>query len=347
MASNYDNTSNTTAQTVISVDQMINFAFSEAGRLPEEMTPENVNRARQAFWYILINLSNRGVNLWLLDYLVIGSKTQTRQYEMPVGTVDIREANYRLMTRPSTTSDNVYGAFNTVSLDLEYTIAAGASAEAFYEDGYRFLSAGFYCDTVGTTMNVEYSYDGITWAPMVTVTNGIVNQWGYTQIDGSPLAKWWRFRNPSNAQVKIRAFSLASVQQDIPLARLNRDSYFNLPNKDFLGERSLQYWFDRQVTPIMNVWPVPQDAFQAFMILIEMQPQDVGKLTNEIAVPDRWMPAMQAQLSHRVAKLLPGVDINRITMLKNDAIEATITAENEDRDKSPQYITPNISYYTR
>jgi len=161
------------------------------------------------------------------------------------------------------------------------------------------------------------------------------------------MAQFWRFRNASASSVTVRALSLASVQQDIPLARLNRDSYFNLPNKDFLSNRSLQYWFDRQVTPIINLWPVPQDYFQAFQFIVEMQPQDVGKLTNEIAVPDRWMPAMQKQLSAAVSKILPGVDETRIARLTLESKELTVTAEDEDRDRSPIYFAPNISYYTR
>lgn len=346
MASNYDNTSNTTAQTVITVDQMLSFAYSEAGKLAEELTPEYINRARQALWYILINLSNRGVNLWLLEYIVMGSSAQTRQYEMPRGTVDVREANYRLMTRPSTVTDSTAGAFDTNNVDLEYTIPAGGSATATY-NATRFLSAGFYSDTRNVTLNVEYSYDGITWEPVVTVTNSNANPWGYTQIDGSAQAVFWRFRNPSAAAIKVRALSLASVQQDIPMARLNRNDYYSLPNKDFMSTRALQYWFDRQVTPIINLWPVPQNAFQTFQFIVEMQPQDVGKLTNELAIPDRWVPAVQAQLSHRVAKILPGVDPARIDMLKRDAAEMTLTAEDEDRDKSPIYFRPNISYYTR
>ena len=347
MASNYSNTSNTTGQTTITVDQLISFAYKEAGKLSEELTPEYINAARQALWYILINLSNRGVNLWLLEYIVFGSLAQTREYTMPVGTVDVREANYRLMTRPSTTTDNVYGAFNTTSTEIDYPILAGASAQAYFEDGYRFLSAGFLSKDSGITLSVEYSFDNITWVPITTVTNGVINKWGYSQIDGSPLAKYWRFRNASASTVTVKALSLASVQQDVPIARLNRNDYFSLPNKDFLGQRSLQFWFDRQVTPVANMWPVPQDAFQAFQFVLEMQPQDVGRLTNEIAIPDRWVPAIQGQLSHRLSKLLPGIDPARIQMLKQDAAEATLAAEEEDRDKSPIYFRPNISYYTK
>jgi len=347
MASNYSNTSNTTAQTAVTVDDMIRFAYKEAGKLSEELTPEYINDIRLALWYILINLSNRGVNLWLLEYMVFGSEAQQREYTMPRGTVDVRVANYRQMTRPSTTTDNIFGAFNTTSTDVDYTIAAGDSAHAYYEDGYRFLSAGFYSKQQGVSLTVEYSYDDITWVTLGTVTNGVFNNWGYLQLDGSPLAKFWRFRNESASDIVVQALSLASVQQDIPLARLNRDSYFNLPNKDFQGNRGLQFWFDRQVTPIMNIWPVPQDAFQAFQLVVEMQPQDVGRLTNEIAVPDRWLPAMQKQLSAATAKLLPGIDEGRITRLSNEAKELTLTAEDEDRDKSPIYFQPNISYYTK
>ncbi len=347
MASNYDNTSNTTAMTTITVDQLISFAYKEAGKLSEELTPEYINAIRQALWYILINLSNRGVNLWLLEYVVFGSETQTRQYTMPRGTVDVREANYRLMTLPSATSDTANGVFNNNTLDDFYVIAAGGNAHATFTPADRFLSAGFYSDTSGVTLEIQYSYDDITWVSLGDVTNGTINNWGYKQIDGSPQAIFWRFKNNSASPITVRSLSLATVQQDIPLARLNRNDYFNLPNKDFLSNRSLQYWFDRQVTPIMNVWPVPQNAFQAFMLVLEMQPQDVGKLTNEVAIPDRWVPAIQAQLSHRAAKLLPGIDPGRITMLKQDAAEMTLTAEEEDRDKSPIYFRPNISYYTK
>ena len=346
MASNYDNTSNTTGQTTISVDQMISFAYKEAGKLSEELTPEYINAARQALWYILINLSNRGVNLWLLDYIVMGSEAQQRAYTLPVGTVDIREANFRTLTTPSPTIDTTL-VFNTTTLDVPYSIAAGASAKAYFSGNPRFLSAGFYSETANTTLTVEYSYDDITWSNIGTVSNSAVNNWGYLQIDGAPAAGFWRFRNTGTTPIVVKALSLASVQQDIPMARMNRNDYFSLPNKDFPSVRALQYWMDRQVTPQINVWPVPQNAFQVFQFIIELQPQDVGRLTNEVAIPDRWVPAVQGQLSHRVAKLLPGIDPARIQMLKQDAAEATLSAEDEDRDKSPIYFRPNVSYYTR
>lgn len=347
MASNYDNTSNTTAQTTVTIDDMIRFAYKEAGKLSEEITPEYVKDARLALWYLLINLSNKGVNLWLLENMMIGSLAGQREYTMPRGTVDVRVANYRLATRPSTTSDSTGGAFDAQTVDVPYTIAgSNGAATAFYAPAIKPLSIGFYSPQ-DISLIAEYSLDGVVWETLGTVTNGVVNRWGYLQLDGAPIANYWRLRNATAFSVEVNAISVATAQQDIPIARLNRDSYFNLPNKDFPSTRSLQYWFDRQVTPIMNLWPVPQNAFQTFQLLVEMQPQDVGRLTNEIAVPDRWLPAMQKQLSASVAKILPGIDENRIARLVAEAAELTRTAEDEDRDKSPIYFAPNISYYTR
>jgi hypothetical protein len=44
---------------------------------------------------------------------------------------------------------------------------------------------------------------------------------------------------------------------------------------------------------------------------------------------------------------LPGVDLQRVQYLEKLALEARTQFEEEDRDKSPIYFQPNISYYTR
>ena len=63
--------SGTTNQTKVSVDQLISYAFRDAGKTAEEITPEYIDTARLALFYILQNMSNRGVNLWLLENYVI------------------------------------------------------------------------------------------------------------------------------------------------------------------------------------------------------------------------------------------------------------------------------------
>ena len=84
-----------------------------------------------------------------------------------------------------------------------------------------------------------------------------------------------------------------------------------------------------------------------FQLVVEKQMQDVGSLTDQIYVPDRWINSIQKSLSHSMSLQLPGIDINRIQYLELQAEKAFQQAADEDRDKSPIYFQPNISYYTR
>jgi hypothetical protein len=57
--------------------------------------------------------------------------------------------------------------------------------------------------------------------------------------------------------------------------------------------------------------------------------------------------AIQWGLSHQMASELPQVDPARIAYCEQQYEKHLIMAQNENRDKSPVYYAPNISYYTR
>jgi hypothetical protein len=173
-------------------------------------------------------------------------------------------------------------------------------------------------------------------------------QWQYYGINTTQAFNYYRLNNrTTGSTMSMRAIQFAQSQQVIPMARLNRTDYFSLPNKQFPSQRTLQYWFNRQIDPEMYLWPVPNNNFQAFSMILECQPQDVGSLTNELYMPDRAVPYFQAALSHKLAMQLPGIDMSRVLYLEKQALDLRTQFEEEDRDKSPIYFQPNISYYTR
>ena len=57
--------------------------------------------------------------------------------------------------------------------------------------------------------------------------------------------------------------------------------------------------------------------------------------------------AIQNMLSHQMAQILPNVDAARIGYLEGQAEKYFNMAEQEERDKSPIYLAPNIGVYTR
>jgi hypothetical protein len=132
------------------------------------------------------------------------------------------------------------------------------------------------------------------------------------------------------------------------MSRLNRDDYTNLPNKNFTANQPFQYWFNRTIPQSkIYLWPVPSDPFVQMTIWYSRQIDDVGALTNELEVPQRWYEATVMMLAHRMALELPGVPLDRVQYLENQAEKYLGLAEAEERDNSPIYFAPNISVYSR
>ena len=350
--------------TKVNVDSLISYAFRDAGKTSEEMTPEYIEAAKQALFYILQNSVNRGINIWLQKIIVLGAQTNQQVLPMPSNTVDVLEANWIYVVNPSFSQtlpvDNpdVYSLFDqSGNADLNLHATTTLSENYFgaaYSQATRLYYVGFnaYAPSGSATYNLDFqvSDDGITWTtwesfPEVTLAD---RQWQYYGINTTQAFNFYRLNNRTTGSTySLRAIQFAQSQQVIPMARLNRTDYFSLPNKQFPSQRSLQYWFNRQIDPEMYLWPVPNNNFQAFSLIVEQQPQDVGSLTNELYMPDRVVPYIQAALSHKLAMQLPGVDFARVQYLEKLALDARTQFEEEDRDKSPIYFQPNISYYTR
>jgi hypothetical protein len=355
--------SNTTGETKINVDQLISYACREAGKTAEEMTPEYVQAAKQALFYNLMDLSNMGVNLWLLENQLYGTVTAQQELTLPKTTIDVREANWVYVQNIGISQALPVNSSSAASLfdqNLD-TFATSTTGENWFGAAYSPDQAVFYVGfnayvpgnntALTTTYNLAYetSDDLITWTtrqvfPATTLHD---REWAYFNISTTPNYTYYRLRETVATTFSLRQIVFSQSQQVIPLARLNRDDYWSLPNKQFASNRSLQFWFDRQIEPSMYLWPVPDNDFQMFQLIVEKQMQDVGSLTNEVYVPDRWIACIQAQLSHKLSLQLPGVDLQRIQYLEAQANKLFMHASEEDRDKSPIYLQPNFSYYTR
>jgi hypothetical protein len=340
---------------------MIEYAFRDAGKTAEEQTPEYINAAKQALFYILQSLSNKGLNLWRIETVLLGALQAQTALPMPTDTVDVLEANWRYVQTPQVSvalpidNPEAYVPFNNQSLNL---FATTTISENYFGWGYQqaqvITQIGFnaYAPSGTATYNLvlETSDDaGITWTTReVLPTLELADkEWYYFQLDPSPQHLFYRLRETVASTFSVRAIAPSYVQQDIPMARLNRNTYYALPNKQFQSQRALQYWYNKGVEQTLYLWPIPQDNFQCFQIVIEQEMQDVGTLTDNLYAPNRWLNAIQSLLSHRLAMQLPDVDMGRITYLEGQAKEALTDAGNGEEDMAPIYFQPNISYYTR
>jgi hypothetical protein len=354
--------SGTVGQTVISVQTLIDHGARRCGKLAEELSVEQVQSAKESLFFFLSNLANLGINYWAISKTVVGLNANQYIYSLPVGTIDAQNVLYRRMNRPVGSYASSAGgtAQNVADGDLttycQQTSANGNIAVVYGTNNSQYIgSVGFMPYIAGGGSGtwsyvLEYSTDGSTWNTLATGTNVAVSdmQWVWTDIDPGQNVQYYRMRATGGTTLALRELYFGNNSTEITMARLNRDDYTNLPNKNFTANQPFQFWFDRTIPqPTMYLWPVPSDPFVQMTVWYSRQIMDVGDLSGQLEIPQRWYEAVLMNLSHRMSLELPGVQMDRIGYLEKMAAQYLNDAESEERDKSPIYLQPNISVYTR
>lgn len=325
--------SGTVSQTVFNTRKVVDHAFRRCRMPPQGVSAEQLQVAQENLYLILSDLANRGIQLWCIDKLILPMYENMAQVPVPVGTVDLLNTNLRTIQYLSGTT-----ATTSTTSSLQLSTANTVT------------TVGILWSAASQPFVIEYSSDGSSWTTIETVANPslVAGEWVWTDIDGSVTALYWRVR-VTTGTLGATTVTFGNTPNEIVMARLNRDSYNNLPNKTFQG-RPLQFWLDRQLNqPFMYVWPVPSEEYTIAQVTtyIKRYIMDVGSLTQEIEVPQRWFNAIVYLLAAALAEELPTVDPALIQILDQKAMRALNQAEMEERDNSPIYFTPNIGVYTR
>jgi hypothetical protein len=131
-----------------------------------------------------------------------------------------------------------------------------------------------------------------------------------------------------------------SSQSDLTVDRISREYYLNIPNKLTQG-RPVQYFVDRQITPVIKVWPTPDQTYYLVVNkLVRMDDASAG--VNTLEIPFRFYPCLAAGLAYYISmKKAP----ERTQMLKAMYDEEFIRAAAEDRDRASLNLTPGRSSY--
>lgn len=354
----YSNTYNQ----VYNVQTLIDHGARRCGKLAEELTSEQLLSARESLGFVMSNLINLGIQYWAIEKKVFGLTTDKYIYTLPDGSNDVLNALYRTMSRPGGTYTSSSGgvAANAGDNDIDtYCQQSAANGNISINFG---ANDPIYAGSIGLMpyvagggsatwdLTLEYSADGITWNTLNNLGTVVVTdkQWIWTDIDPGQSVQYYRVRISGGSTLSLREFYVGNNSREITMSRLNRDDYTNLPNKNFTANQPYQYWFNRTVpNPEIYLWPTPSDPFVQMTVWYSKQVMNVGELTNELEIPQRWYLAVINMLAHQMAMELPQVDMARIQYLEGQAEKYLAQAEAEERDRSPIYFAPNIGVYTR
>ena len=328
-------TTGTVDQTLVTVAEIIDLAFRRCGKVPSTVSGELLTDARLSLTLLLTNMVNRGISLWCLKKTVISTVPLKGVYAIAQGTQDINNALLR----------QLYAMVGTANSGAGYQGVVLTAAQSI-----RNVSGTFAADAV-TNLVIEYSVDNTTWSQAaalssITVTAGSTFA---VDLDNTFLAQYWRVRDTSGTLVALTSLLFRTFQSELPMSQLNRDDYQNLPQKFTPGQLPLQYWFDKQLNPQMWVWPVPSIGGQQLVVWGQQLIQDVGSLSNNLAVPTRWLDSIVFTLAARLALIIPPSELppGRLEYLDGKSSMAVLEAENGESDGSPMRLAPRIGGYTK
>ena len=128
---------------------------------------------------------------------------------------------------------------------------------------------------------------------------------------------------------------------DYALDRYSREEFLTIPNKTTQGRPS-QFFLDRQITPNLQLWPVPENSTDIIFYDALTRMQDADTFINSSDMPFRFYPCLAAGLAYYIAiKRAP----QRIQILKAAYEEEFERAMTEDRDRASFNVVPRYEYF--
>lgn len=327
-------TSGTIANTTVDVAKVVEHAVRKCGVPSSVITGEQLRVARENLFLILTALTNKGLNLWCIQKIVQPVTQFQSKYVLPAGTVDLLSGLYR------------YGAYSAA------TSYAGAAATLNAGTAIGVTSATVVATIAGTySLVIEASPDGVTWNQVgsnTMMTASAVGDLLAVDVDAFLTNQYWRVREVA-LSVTLASVTFLSSTTELPMGVLNRDDYTSYPNKGFASTTILQYWFDKQIQPILHLWPVPSIAGPQVVMWIQRQIQDVGALTGTLDIPQRWLNAIIHKLAAATYLELPPnvLPPGRYEILQPLAERLEKEAEDGETDGAPIRIQPGIRAYSR
>jgi hypothetical protein len=172
----------------------------------------------------------------------------------------------------------------------------------------------------------------------------------------------WANRGLNQWTIKQRSFTTTQGDGDVPVSsdvidvlsvvvrrsntdyaldRVSRDTFLSIPNKTSQGRPS-QFFLDRQTTPVLQIWPRPENNTDVVIYDALTRMNDADGQTNTLDMPFRFYPCLAAGLAYYISmKRAP----NRVQLLKAVYEEEFERAMTEDRDRSSFNVVPQYQYF--
>ena len=237
-------------------------AFERCGL--ELRTGYDARTARRSLNLLFADWSNRGLNLWTVEQVtqsLAHLSTSSAVAAYPIGTITM-----------------TVGASG--SLSVGETITGGTSG----------VTAAIITKPSGTTLTITVPSGNFTAGETITGSSSAAS----TTVSSDPSL------SDVQATVDVLEAVIRRDSEDISVTRIGRQDYISIPNKTTQG-RPTQFFIDRQLTPTLTVWPVPENSTDQLIYYRIKRMDDADASTDNAQIPFRFLPCLVAGLSYQIA----------------------------------------------
>jgi len=119
-----------------------------------------------------------------------------------------------------------------------------------------------------------------------------------------------------------------STTTDTIVQRISISEYNQLPNKSDTGKPS-QYMLDKQYTPVMYLWQVPDTNSYSLVYWSINQLEDISASNQDADIPYRWSDCICAGLASKLALKYQPDKFNLLNQVYERAFEFAASTDND------------------
>ena len=283
----------------------------------EIRTGYDLRTARRSMNLMLIEWSNRGINLWTVEQGQIPMVTGQGLYPLPVDTVDLMDMVIR-QNNASTSNQidiNISRIAEPTYMSIPNKLTTGRPIQVYINrqsgmDNATTVTLNGNISATDTTITLSSTND-LPTTGFIKIDNETIS---YVNVNGNQLVNCYRGQNGTTAAPHLTGAAIT-----------------------------------KQNLPCINVWPTPnppgdQYTFVYYRLRRMQDAGDGGSYEQDM--PFRLVNAAVAGLAYYLSMKKPEVAPDRIMMLKAAYEEQWDLASSEDRDKAPiRFVPRNMFYY--
>ena len=134
--------------------------------------------------------------------------------------------------------------------------------------------------------------------------------------------------------------TVSGIVTDYSMDRIDRNEFIGIPTKATKA-RPTQYWLERLKTPVIHLYPTPENSTDKLIYYVWQRIQDSTASVNDVDIPSRFMPPLVSGLAYY---LCLKKNVQKVELLKGQYEQDLMNALQYDEDRSSIRLVPKHEY---